>query len=84
MSLTNYEILVRIELGAPGTSRGECRLLEAMGRETANIHPGTEEKRKVVLKGLRSRKPDWLARAAEAMAVATEKDWQVWKERWQS
>jgi len=34
----------RIELDALGTSRGELRLLEAMGKETANIHVGTERK----------------------------------------
>ena len=74
----------RIELEALGTSRGECRLLEAMGRETANIHVGTEEKRRAILKDLSGRKGNWLAGAAQAMADAMEKDWRVWKERWQS
>jgi hypothetical protein len=74
----------RIELEALGTSRGECRLLEAMGRETANIHVGTEEKRRPILKDLRGRKANWLVNAAEKMAEAMEKDWRVWRERWQS
>ncbi|MGB8010120.1 MAG: DUF2252 family protein [Terriglobales bacterium] len=74
----------RIELEALGNSRGECRLLEAMGRETANIHVGTEEKRRAILKDLRRRKSNWLAGAAQAMAAAMEKDWRVWRERWQS
>jgi hypothetical protein len=74
----------RIELEALATSRGECRLLEAMGRETANIHVGTEEKRRAILKDLRTRKGNWLLGAAQAMAAAMEKDWRVWKERWQS
>ncbi len=74
----------RIELDALRSSRGELRLLEAMGRETANIHLGTEEKRRVILKDLRRRKGNWLAEAAQAMAGAMEKDWRVWKERWQS
>ncbi len=74
----------RIELEALGTSRSECRLLAAMGRETANIHLGTEEKRRSILKDLRGRKQNWLLSAAQAMASATEKDWRVWKERWQS
>lgn len=74
----------RIELDALGTSRGECRLLEAMGRETANIHLGTEEKRRAILKDLRGRKGNWLVEAAEAMAKAMEKDWRVWRERRQS
>jgi hypothetical protein len=74
----------RIELETLGTSRGELRLLEAMGRETANIHLGTEEKRRAILKDLRGRKGNWLLASAEAMAETVEKDWKVWKERWQS
>ena len=74
----------RIELDELGTSRGELRLLEAMGKETANIHVGTEEKRRAILKDLRGRKGNWLAGAAQAMADAMEKDWRVWRERWQS
>ncbi len=74
----------RIELEALATSRGECRLLEAMGRETANIHLGTEEKRRAILKDWRKRKGNWLVGAAQAMADAIEKDWRVWRERRQS
>ena len=74
----------RIELDALASNRGECRLLEAMGRETANIHVGTEEKRRTILKDLRGRKGNWLVGAAQAMADAMDKDWRVWKERWQS
>ncbi|HKC01564.1 MAG TPA: DUF2252 family protein [Terriglobales bacterium] len=74
----------RIELDALRTSRGELRLLEAMGKETANIHVGTEEKRRAILKDLRRRKGNWLLSAAQAMADAIEKDWRVWRERWQS
>lgn len=74
----------RIELEALGTSRGECRLLEVMGRETANIHLGTQEKRTAILKDLRRRKGNWLLGSAEAMADAMEKDWQTWRERRQS
>lgn len=74
----------RIELEALGTSRGECRLLEAMGRETANIHLGTVEKRRAILKDPRGRKANWLLSSAQAMANAMEKDWRVWRERRQS
>jgi hypothetical protein len=73
----------RIELETLGTSRQECRLLDAMGRETANIHVGSLEKRKAILRDLRSRKGNWLLAAAQTMAAAMEKDWEVWKERWQ-
>ena len=69
---------------ALGSCRGELLVLEAMGRETANIHLGTEEKRRAILKDLRKRKGNWLLRAAEAMAAATENDWKVWRERRQS
>jgi hypothetical protein len=78
----------RIELDALRTSRGELRLLEAMGRETANIHLGTpvhkKAMRRAILKDLRRRKGNWLVEAAQAMADAMERDWRVWKERWQS
>jgi hypothetical protein len=74
----------RIELEALGSSRGEIRLLAAMGYETANIHLGTEEKRKAILKDLRQRKGNWLLAAAQAMAAAMEKDWKVWRGRRQS
>ncbi len=74
----------RIELEALANNREECRLLESMGRETANIHVGTEEKRRLILKDFRKRKGNWLLPAAQLMAQAIEKDWRVWKERWQS
>jgi hypothetical protein len=71
----------RIELDALGTARGELRLLEAMGFETANVHVGTEEKQSAILKDLRKRKANWLMKSAEAMAQKIEKDWGVWKKR---
>ena len=71
----------RIELEALGTANGELRLLEAMGRETANIHAGTEEKRRSVVKDLRKRKANWLVKAAQDMADRVGKDWRVWRER---
>ncbi len=70
----------RIELEALGTNRGECRLLAAMGHETANVHAGTEEKRRAILKDLHKRKPGWLLKTAKAMAERISQDWQVWKE----
>jgi Uncharacterized protein conserved in bacteria (DUF2252) len=73
----------RIELEALQSARGECRLLEAMGWETANIHLGTEEKRRPIMQDLRKRKRNWLEKAAEAMATRVEKDWKVWRAHWQ-
>jgi hypothetical protein len=71
----------RIEVEALGTARGELRLLEAMGREIANIHAGTEEKRRSILKDLRKRKANWLAKAAQDMAETVDKDWRDWRGR---
>jgi len=73
----------RIELEALANARGELRLLEAMGRETANVHVGTEEKRRAILKDLSKRKSSWLLKASEAMSDAVNKDWREWRERWQ-
>jgi hypothetical protein len=73
----------RIELEALGTNKGECRLLEAMGRETANIHAGTEEKRRGILKDLHKRKGTWLIKAAQAMEERVGKDWRAWREHQQ-
>ena len=69
----------RIELETLGTCRGELRVLQSMGIEAANIHVGTEEKRRAILKDLAARKGNWLADAAQAMADAMEKDWRVWR-----
>ena len=74
----------RIELEALDKARGELRLLEAMGWETANIHAGTEEQRRPILKDLEKRKPNWLLKAAAAMTEVVGEDWQEWRERWQS
>jgi hypothetical protein len=71
----------RIELAALGTAKGELRLLDAMGRETANIHAGTEEERRSILKDLRKRKANWLGKAAQEMADRVGKDWRMWRER---
>ncbi len=71
----------RIELDDLKTSQRELRLLEAMGAETANVHLGTAEKRKAILRDLRGRKGNWLVGAAQAMADAMERDWRVWRER---
>lgn len=74
----------RIELEALGTAKGELRLLEAMGHETANIHVGTEEKRRSILKDFCKRKTSWLANAAQDMAKVVDDDWRVWRERRQT
>jgi len=71
----------RIELHQLGNNRGECRLLEAMGHEAANIHAGMPEKRRAIMKDLRKRKRNWLINAARTMAERVDEDWLSWKAR---
>lgn len=52
--------------------RDEETLVHAMGWEAANVHLGSRNRIKSVLKDVRGRKPDWLRNAAKAMAKALE------------
>jgi hypothetical protein len=56
-------------------------VLNAMGRETANVHRATKGARAAVLKHLAAQKDGWLTDAAERMAEQVRKDWRVWKKR---
>lgn len=69
----------RIELAAIPEQQEEARMLEAMGRETANAHAASQEMIPAVLQDLRSRKDSWLHHAAETMRTATVKDWEEWQ-----
>jgi hypothetical protein len=74
----------RIELVALPSQQEERRLLEAMGRETANTHLGTVKDRRELAHDVARRtrrNPDWLHRAAHSMAQATLADWQAWRKR---
>ena len=68
----------RIELGSLPKTKDELKLLQAMGRETANIHLGTKAAAGRVLVDLKRRTGKWLRRAAEAMAKVTIEDWKCW------
>ena len=57
----------------------EEMLLTAMGNEAANIHLGTKNQAKRILKDLKTRKRDWLQNAAERMANTLEKDWKRYR-----
>jgi Ser/Thr protein kinase RdoA (MazF antagonist) len=59
--------------------RDERLILREMGRETANLHLATSDQRKTVLRDLTQRGPDWLLKAAQAMAKATEQDWESFR-----
>jgi hypothetical protein len=69
----------RIELAQFPKQRDERLILRDMGRETANLHLATPDRRAKVLRDLAARKPDWLLTAAEAMVKATEQDWQAFR-----
>ncbi|MDP9174720.1 MAG: DUF2252 domain-containing protein [Planctomycetota bacterium] len=70
----------RVELASLAKTVQAERLLNAMGRETANIHLGTPKVVKAIQEDLKERKIGWLARATAAMSEALREDWKVWKE----
>ncbi|MGH9496244.1 MAG: hypothetical protein ACRD3B_14690 [Candidatus Sulfotelmatobacter sp.] len=57
----------------------EIRLLRAMGSETANIHVGTNNARKVILGHMQKLERKWLHYATEAMIQSVREDWETWK-----
>jgi Uncharacterized protein conserved in bacteria (DUF2252) len=59
--------------------RDERRILEAMGRETANVHWGTPDKIGLIRRDLKRREGSWLRAAAATMADATLQDWRAWR-----
>jgi hypothetical protein len=65
-----------VELAALPKNRDEQKLLEAMGRETANVHAAA---RAAIQTDLQARHGKWLRKAAEAMAAATQDDWKHWR-----
>jgi hypothetical protein len=56
----------------------EYKLLETMGRETANVHLGSKRAIEKVKRDLNNRPSGWLHGAAKTMARATAKDWHEW------
>jgi Uncharacterized protein conserved in bacteria (DUF2252) len=69
----------RIELADVETAGQELRLLAVMGWETANIHLGTKNARKVILRDLNKKKSKWLTGATQSMLQAVNDDWKTWK-----
>jgi hypothetical protein len=68
----------RIELATLKAAGSEARLLEAMGRETANIHLGTRSARKPILRHMDKQKGKWLHKATVEMTEAVTEDWKTW------
>ena len=50
-----------------------------MGWETANIHLGSLQARKAVLRDLKDRPDDWLHAATQQMSATITEDWEDWK-----
>jgi len=69
----------RIELAGLEVQGSEIRLLHAMGRETANIHLGTNGVAKEILRHARKQKWRWLHQATLAMLDRIFEDWNTWK-----
>jgi hypothetical protein len=57
----------------------EEMILTAMGSEAANVHLGTKNQTKRILKDLKMRKRGWLQDAAVNMAKILEKDWKRYR-----
>src|SRR6266571_3398804 len=70
----------RIELSLLPKNRDECRLLFAMGWETANIHLGSRGALKEVRRHLETLTRRQLESDAQAMTKAVRKDWQRWRD----
>jgi len=69
----------RIELAALPKDRDEQKLLYAMGQETANVHAGDGRAKAAIRADFEERHSHWLGKAAEAMAQATQEDWEQWR-----
>lgn len=68
-----------IEIANLPKRRDEETLLRAMGTEVANVHLGSHQRIKSVLKDLRERKANWLRVAAKDMADVTRREWKVFR-----
>jgi hypothetical protein len=69
----------RVDLAALSKGRDEYKLLETMGRETANVHLGSDRVIVRVKHDLRDRHSDWLHTGAKALVQATIEDWNEWR-----
>jgi hypothetical protein len=69
----------RVELAAMAKSMEVERLLQVMGRETANIHLGSPKSIRLIRADLSKRKGDWLQQACKSMIESVRADWKDWK-----
>jgi hypothetical protein len=68
----------RVELAMLSKRRDEYKLLQAMGRETANVHLGSGRAIASVNRDFNERPSGWLLHAASKMVEATVEDWHAW------
>ena len=54
-------------------------MLEAMGRELANVHLGAADRSAAIQLDLNARGDRWLVRATEKAAEATKREFDQWK-----
>lgn len=69
----------RIELAHFPKRADERRILQAMGRETANVHFASADAIPAIKRDLRRRGRKWLRDAAATMADAVLQDWKAWR-----
>jgi hypothetical protein len=85
--LTRENVIVRrlspndrkIELDKGRKVLLEAEMLEAMGRELANIHLGVADRGAVIEQDLNDRTDRWLVHATEKAADATKHEFKQWK-----
>lgn len=68
----------KIELNASPHAPDEIRMLEAMGKETANVHLGSAKAIPAIRKDLAKRGANWLYKAAVAMCDTTKQEQKAW------
>jgi hypothetical protein len=66
----------KIELGGFPLVRDQRKLLQLMGRETANVHARNRAR---VMRHLRRASSEWLEQATKAMVPVVIKDWKDWR-----
>lgn len=69
----------RIELRTLHDPKHDKILFESMGAETANIHCGSADARKPILRWIKSQESHWLEKSARVMLSATRADWIAWR-----
>ena len=70
-----------IEIMAVPKRKDEETFLRVMGTEAANVHVGSKQSVKKILRDMDGRKSNWLRDAAKPMARMVERDWKQYRKR---